>query len=313
MFSRRDFLRSAGIAAVGAVASSPVCALAQTESRNRTHESRLAELAAQGVGQKAMLFDGVLCIGCRECERACNEYNKLGRTDDEIDAGLEAQDVRALSPNVWTYVTYHEVEGDPSTGTYGKVQCMHCIEPACVASCPVVALEKTAEGPVIYSPQKCLGCRYCELACPFLVPRFEWNTWNPYIRKCDMCWERQKEGESTACVEACPAGALMLGTREEMLEVARKRIVDQPRDYVHHIFGENEAGGTNFLHLAGRPFEELGYRRNLPYQSYRDYTHRSMLSVPYVLSSLAVSLGAVAWAINRRGRISQDQHTEEGS
>jgi formate dehydrogenase iron-sulfur subunit len=303
MYSRRQFLRRWGLAAAGAIAGTPAAAQSPTEASTDTRESRLSELAALGASQKAMLFDATLCVGCRACELACNEENQLGRTDEEILAGRETEDARALAPDVWTYVTYHEVEGDPATGSYGKVQCMHCIEPACVSSCPVVALEKTAEGPVIYHPEKCLGCRYCELACPFLVPRFEWDTANPYIRKCDMCWERQREGESPACVEVCPTGALITGTREELLNEARRRIIAAPRQYVHHIFGEKEAGGTNFLHLASRPFDELGYRQDLPYQSYRDYTHRSMLSVPYVLSSLAISLGAVAWAANRRRKI----------
>jgi formate dehydrogenase iron-sulfur subunit len=280
----------------------------QEDSRTESELARLAHLAAN---QRALLFDSTRCIGCRACEIACDEANDLGRTEDDILDGRQAEDARALAPDVWTYVTYHQVEGDPSTGVYGKVQCMHCIEPACVSSCPVVALEKTDRGPVIYHAEKCLGCRYCELACPFLVPRFEWDTWNPYIRKCDMCWSRQEDGRLPACVEACPEEALILGTREALLKEARARIAAAPRDYVHRIFGEREAGGTNFLHLAGRPFCELGYRQNLPQQSYRGYTHRSMLSVPYVLSSLAVSLGAIAWAINRRGRFMSEEPSEE--
>ena len=282
-----------------AVAASPP-ALAFAESDQATQEDRLQELAEQAADQMALLYDATLCIGCRACEIACNEKNQLGRTEEEIYAGRPAEDVRALAPDVWNYVTFHQVEGDPSTASFGKVQCMHCIEPACVSSCPVQALEKTELGPVMYHQQKCLGCRYCELACPFLVPRFEWDKASPYIRKCDMCYDRQLEGSAPACVEACPTGSLLWGKRSDLLAEARQRIIDNPRDYVHHIFGEKEAGGTNFLHLAPRPFDELGYRRNLPYQSYRDYTHQSMLSVPYVLTSLGLALGAVFWAVNRR-------------
>ena len=311
MSSRRDFLRIVGGAGAGAAVCSPHLAQARADGGPRADASRLAELAARGADQKAMLFDGTICIGCRECERACNEDNQLGRTEDQISEGLQAQDARALSPNIWTYVTYHEVEGDLSTGTFGKVQCMHCLEPACVVSCPVVALEKTAEGPVVYNPQKCLGCRYCELACPFLVPRFEWDTWNPYIRKCDMCWDLQRDGKPPACVAVCPTGALLSGTRKELLGIAHQRIADQPRDYEHHIYGELEAGGTDFLHLARRPFDELGYRRDLPYRSYRDYTRGSTLSVPYVLSGLSLSLGAVAWAVNRRRAMSHERQPGE--
>jgi len=301
--SRRDFFRTGGRLAAGLGASTGALTIiappTSAKERGTADSEALEQLAEKAAGQAALLYDATLCIGCRACELACNEKNQLGRTDDEIFAGRPAEDARALAPDVWTYVTFHQIEGDPSTASWGKVQCMHCIEPACVSSCPVVALEKTEEGPVIYNQYKCLGCRYCELACPFLVPRFEWETWNPYIRKCDMCYDRQQEGKPPACVEACPTGALLWGTREELLADAKARIEASPRTYVHHVYGEHEAGGTAFLHLAGRPFDELGYRRNLPLESYREYTKQSMLSVPYVLSTLALALGSVAWMVNR--------------
>jgi len=252
-----------------------------------------------------MLFDSTLCVGCRSCELACNRKNELGRTPDEIFEGRPAEDARALAPNVYTYVTFHQWEADPTTAAFGKVQCMHCIEPACVSSCPVHALHKTELGPVVWNGDICLGCRYCMMACPFLVPRFEWESRNPAIRKCNMCADLQEKGEPPACVAACPTKALRTGTRAELLAEAHRRIENRPRRYVHHIYGEFEAGGTNFLHVAGRPFDELGYRRDLPLQSYRDYTRPAMAAIPWVLGGLGLALGAARWVSDRRAEVAE--------
>jgi formate dehydrogenase iron-sulfur subunit len=269
-----------------------------------------AELTERAAGQWAMLFDSTLCVGCRACEVACDEDNQLGRAPDEIFQGRPAEDVRALAPNVYTYVTFHQLEADPSSAAFGKVQCMHCIEPACVSSCPVAALHKTSEGPVVWDGNRCLGCRYCMMACPFLVPRFEWESRNPRIRKCDMCYDLQARGEKPACVAACPTGALKAATRAELLEEAHQRITAKPRKYVHHVYGEEEAGGTNFLHLAARPFDELGYRRNLPTRSYREYTKPAMSTIPFVIGGLGLTLGTVRWVANRRDEVAHA--AEEG-
>ena len=177
---------------------------------------------------------------------------------------------------------------------------MHCIEPACVSSCPVAALEKTEAGPVVWHEDLCLGCRYCMMACPFLVPRFEWHAKNPRIRKCDLCAERVKQGNQPACVDACPSGAIIFGKREDLLVEAHRRIRNRPRGYVHHVYGETEAGGTNVLHLANVPFDELGYRKNLPTKSYREYTKPAMQAIPFVINGLAILLGVITWIVNRR-------------
>ncbi len=313
--SRRGFLERggrafAGLAAAGA-GTGGIALLAQPAAAAPASLERLTQQASK---QWAMLFDSTLCVGCRSCEVACNKKNDLGRTPTEIFEGRDAQDARALAPDVFTYVTFHQWEADPSTAAFGKVQCMHCIEPACAASCPVAALHKTPEGPVVWDGSLCLGCRYCMMACPFLVPRFEWESRNPRIRKCDMCWDRQMEGKPPACVEACPTKALKAGTREELLQAAYDRINARPRKYVHHVYGEHEAGGTNFLHIAGRPFDELGYRRNLPLRSYREYTRPAMATIPYVLGGLGLALGAVRWVVVRRQQVARGQAgTGEGT
>jgi formate dehydrogenase iron-sulfur subunit len=307
--SRRRFLARGGSAAAGLAGITAGNAAAATGSVSST-----ADLAAEAADQRALLFDSTLCVGCRSCEIACNKKNDLGRTADEIHKGRPAEDARALAPNVYTYVTFHQWEADPSTAAFGKVQCMHCIEPACVSSCPVSALHKTAEGPVVWDSSRCLGCRYCMMACPFLVPRFEWSSRNPRIRKCDMCADLAAEGKPPACVAACPTHALRTGTRAELLDEAHRRIAERPRRYVHHVYGEFEAGGTNFLHLAGRPFDELGYRRDLPLRSYRAYTRPAMAAIPFVLGGLSLVLGAVRWVADRETRVSagEDCDQEDG-
>jgi ferredoxin len=138
---------------------------------------------------------------------------------------------------------------------------MHCIDPACAAACPVAAMYKTEEGPVIYKDERCLGCRYCMNACPFGVPTFDWDKGmldGALIRKCNMCFERLQEGKQPACVAACPAKAVIFGKRSDLLKEAKDRIAKNPDRYVDHIYGEHEAGGTSFLLLAGVPFDKLG-------------------------------------------------------
>lgn len=304
--SRRGFLkRSAGTAATAAVGAA-ACTAIGTGSALASSPPELEDLEQRAADTKALLYDSTLCIGCRGCELACNEKYQLGRTDDEIFEGRPAEDARALGTTVYTYVTFHQVEADPSTAAFGKVQCMHCIEPACASSCPVSALEKTELGPVIYHADLCLGCRYCMMACPFLVPRFEWDHLNPRIRKCDMCYDLQLDGESPACVANCPTGALLWGTRSELLDAAYQRFLDNPRGYLHHVYGENEAGGTNFLHIAAREFDELGYRRNLPMRSYREYTKPAMHAIPWVFNGLGIVLGVAAW-MNMRGAEEEEE------
>ena len=190
------------------------------------------------------------------------------------------------------------------------MQCMHCLEPACAAACPVSALEKTPEGPVVWHSDLCLGCRYCMMACPFKLPRFDWGSVNPEIKKCEMCASRLGVGETPACVEACPTGALAFGRRGELLAEAHDRIQKSPRAYVHHVYGETEVGGTNIIHLAAYPFETLGYKADLPDTPCHESTSLAMGSIPYVFNGVGVILGTVAWVTNRRNQQSGEEKGE---
>jgi len=163
-----------------------------------------------------------------------------------------------------------------------KKQCMHCNEPACAAACLTQAMHKTKEGPVIWRGDKCMGCRYCMVSCPFDIPKFEYHSANPKIQKCDLCYDRIMDGKVPACVETCPANAVTFGTRRELLREARKRIIENPDNYVDQIYGENVAGGTGYLYIGPAPFNELGFNTKLQESSYPALTKGFLYSVPAV-------------------------------
>ncbi|MCE4563018.1 4Fe-4S dicluster domain-containing protein [Maribellus sp. CM-23] len=224
---------------------------------------------------KAILYDSTRCVGCQSCEFSCAEVHNLPEPEDFPEVGV----LRKTNENRRTVVNAY----DTSKGeVYVKRQCMHCNQPACGAACLTQAMLKTKEGPVIWRENKCMGCRYCMISCPFDIPKFEYNSPNPKITKCNMCFERQQEGQLPACVENCPAEALVFGTRRELMAEARRRIVENPDAYYPHIYGENEAGGTSFLYLSPVPFEEIGFRTNIQNASYPALTKGFLYSVPAV-------------------------------
>jgi formate dehydrogenase iron-sulfur subunit len=227
--------------------------------------------------QYAMLNDTTRCIGCQACEEACTEKNCFPEPDTKPDA----ENQRSTGTEALSVVNAHSTKNKGIV--FAKTQCMHCDQPACVSACLVNAMYKTDEGPVIWKEDKCMGCRYCMIACPFDIPKFEYGSLNPKIRKCVMCYDRLSEGKIPACAEACPQEAILFGKRGELLDIARKRIYDHPTEYIRHIYGEHEVGGTNVLYLAGVPFEELGFRTDLGTIPYPEYTRTFLYSVPLAL------------------------------
>ena len=228
---------------------------------------------------RAMLVDITKCIGCRACEQACKEIH-----------GFPGEVETKLSPTALTVV---EERGNK----YVRRMCMHCQEPACVSACLVGALKKTTAGPVTYNAEKCIGCRYCLVACPFNVPRYEWSKLVPYVKKCDMCAARQGNGQPPACVEACPTGASIVGWRDEILEEATRRI--QGSEYVKHIYGSEEAGGTSVFFISDVAFEDLGFVA-APKQPMPVLTANALGDVPTVVLVGGGLLSGLYWITQRR-------------
>jgi Fe-S-cluster-containing dehydrogenase component len=259
---RRSFLHTLG--AMGA-STIPVAKLSAEDQSDDT----------EFVG---ILVDTTRCVGCQNCSVVCAETNGLPEPDlDAIDEG----NIRNTSDKQWTLINRFEVDDEE---IYVKKQCMHCNQPACAAACPTKALLKTKEGPVVWRADKCMGCRFCMVSCPFEMPKFEYDSPVPKIQKCKMCFDRLKEGEEPACVSECPEEAIVFGKKSELLLEAKKRIYQNPDRYVHEIYGEHEVGGTGYLYLASVPFEKLGFRTDLGNTPYPEYTKTFLYSVPVVLT-----------------------------
>jgi formate dehydrogenase iron-sulfur subunit len=184
-----------------------------------------------------------------------------------------------------------------------KSACKHCLKPACVSACTVGALQKTADGPVVYDSQKCIGCRYCMYACPFGVPKFEWHNQLALISKCDFCVNRADGGEGPACAQACPFGAITYGERDDLLAEAHARIQAHPDRYVNHVYGEREGGGLSILYLASEPFENpLGFPQ-LGDTSPAYANEEVMHATPTVAVGMALALSGIYWTVKRRNEV----------
>jgi formate dehydrogenase iron-sulfur subunit len=235
-----------------------------------------------------MLIDLTRCTGCNSCALACKESNNL----PEADVAPQS-----LEADAYTFVEAHQavtIHGETET-RYVKRQCMHCLNAACVSACPAAAMHSSGTGPIIYRSNRCLGCRYCQLACPFEVPRFEWdNGVNPVISKCWLCYDRLQAGQKPACVEACPTGTLRFGRREDLLAQAHAQVASNPGRYIDHVFGEFEVGGTSMLYLSDVPFEQLGFPSELPQTAPPEETEKIMSKLPFVIGGVAAVMTGTA-------------------
>jgi Ni/Fe-hydrogenase subunit HybB-like protein/Fe-S-cluster-containing dehydrogenase component len=247
---RREFLKCLGrVTGAGLLAAEPAWASG--------HGHGEAPANAMGV-----LVDLTVCIGCRLCEHACKKSNGFepGPVESYDDQSVFRQR-RRPAPDAYTVVNSYTNPKDRTKQIYVKTNCLHCNRPACVSACIVGALRKRDMGAVTYDAWKCIGCRYCMVACPFQIPAYDYdNALMPQVRKCQLCFHRTyEEGVLPECVAACPRQTMVYGRRAELLEVAREKIRTHANDYVDHIYGEHEAGGTSWLYLSSVPFEQLGF------------------------------------------------------
>jgi len=207
-------------------------------------------------------------------------------TGENLKVGKISPPVRMDGSEEWRYV---------------KRQCLHCKDPACVSSCFATAFKQNENdlGVVTYYPNLCVGCRYCMLACPFSIPKFEWNKPIPVLTKCTMCHNRIKSSDAPACVSVCPTNVMMFGNREELLKKAKEILANDSR-YVRHIYGDEEAGGTAWMYISDKPFEQLGFKTSVPKRSIPSYTEGFMWLTPRFGAIWLVVLSFLYFITKRR-------------
>lgn len=243
----------------------------------------------------ALLIDVTMCVGCRECMARCMEIHDFPGDADEVED---------LSATAYTAMVETEDEW------FVRKMCRHCVDPSCASVCPVAALEKTAEGPVVYDAKRCIGCRYCIQACPYGVPRYEWDDPVPAVAKCDMCIDRIRAGQEPGCAEACRFGATVFGDREELIAEAHERIEEYPEDYFPHVYGEHDIGGTSVLLLSPIDLEAAGLLPALGTDPLPMLTEHALEKIPGVVVVGGALMLALTWLTRRREEVARAEALE---
>jgi len=197
----------------------------------------------------AKLIDVSKCIGCKACQVACMEWND---TRDAIGTNHGVYDNPAdLTENSWTVMRYSEVETERGLEwLIRKDGCMHCAEPGCLTACPAPgAVVQYSNGIVDFHEENCIGCGYCITGCPFNIPRLSKKDSKVY--KCTLCSDRVAVGLEPACAKTCPTGAIVFGTKEDMIRHAEERVVDlKSRGYDRAgIYDPRGVGGTHVIYV----------------------------------------------------------------
>jgi formate dehydrogenase iron-sulfur subunit len=260
---------------------------------------------------KGVLVDMTKCYGCGACIVACKLWNE--QKYDEINKPTLGEKAQLMDIN-WTVVGKHTVidRDDHQAWRFAKMQCLHCVDPACVSSCLVKALRKSPQGPVVYHPDLCVGCRYCMVACPFNIIKYEWDKSFPKITKCQMCSSRVDAGEMPACIAVCPNQVMTYGDRDQLITEAHQRIAANGQLYVDHIFGEHEVGGTVWMYLSDQPFEKLGFKTSVPNESLPALTWQILNKLPMILVAWTTILSGIYFFNKRRHALATEKEESQG-
>lgn len=302
LINRRGFLQGGLVATAAA-----------TVSLAKKSEAATFEGYPNAMG---VLVDLSRCVGCRSCEAACNKEQNLPApakpfNDFSVFDEMQHGQKRRTDETRYTIVNRYDIPGREHP-LFRKVQCNHCQEPACLTSCFVNAYTKTPEGAVIYNPDVCVGCRTCMIACPFYIPTFRYSSaFHPRIMKCVFCYDtRLTKGLPPACVESCPQEALTFGRRSDLLDMGKQRIRENPGDYVDHIYGEHEAGGTAWMYLSPAPFEQAGFDVAVPKEPILNYVKDFLSIVPMVLTVWPALFAGFHLLATRKDKMEQQKKNE---
>jgi Fe-S-cluster-containing dehydrogenase component len=307
---RRDFLKGAAGCGVLAAVGQPTFAEAKKKERLP--------------GALGFLYDSTLCIGCQACMVGCKKANNMPvESSDLLPIWENPRDLSAKTLNVikkFENGTGTNKDQEVDGFAFVKRQCMHCVDPGCVSACPVSAMRKNPDtGVVTYNKDACIGCRYCQIACPFNIPKFQWDAAFPQIVKCQLCSHLLQKGEIAACCSSCPTGASLFGPTNDLLAEANRRqqmepgkyydypvasidsgmtLSQQAPSYVQQIYGESEVGGTQVLMLAGVPFSKLGFPE-LPDKSYASTAETIQHTLYKGMIAPVIVLAGLFYFVNR--------------
>lgn len=298
--SRRNFFKIVGGAGATLVTSSAVNA---------------QSVVAENSSSYGSLVDITRCVGCRKCEMACNAANKLPLKQGFNDMSVFDKERRPDAEHFTVVNKYNSNEltkNDHLKKIFVKDQCRHCNKPSCASACVVGALTKNKNGSVVYDAKKCIGCRYCLIACPFQIPAYEdHNPVTPRVRKCTFCSERLDQNKMPACVTICPTQALIFGKRDKLLKIAKKRIEQNPGKYEDHIYGENEAGGTSWLYLSPVSFSFFPEVEKTPPPELTESILSGVFGYAAAPTALFAILGGIAWITGRKEDNAENEKTRK--
>jgi formate dehydrogenase iron-sulfur subunit len=200
--------------------------------------------------------DTTVCIGCKACEVACKQWNRLrgaGNGADEM-TGDSYDNTRRLDNAHWRHVKFIEqFSQDRRQNRWLMMSdvCKHCVRAACLEACPTGAIVRTEFDTVVIQPDVCQGMKLCVDACPFgvihLIPPLK------IARKCTLCYDRISEGLEPACAQACPTDSIRFGPVSELIISARSRVrqLHERGEDDAYLYGADEtlAGGLNAFYL----------------------------------------------------------------
>ncbi len=296
--NRRDFFKN--LAIVGAGVTGLSATTAKASPKIVISDDRMG-----------VLVDTTVCVGCRNCEWACKGAHGIeaGSIESYEDRSVFNEKRRPSDKSFTVINEYSPTKGN-NIPIDVKVQCMHCDHPACASACIVGAFTKEENGAVVWDGGKCIGCRYCMVACPFQIPTFDYlKAIEPEIRKCDFCFERTKVGKLPACIDICPMEALTYGKRNDLIRIAKERIKRHPDRYENHLFGEKEVGGTAWMYLSAKKAEELEFPKlgNNPAPGVSEAIQHGIFSYFVPPVAYFALLGGIMWITKRHENDEEDE------